>query len=590
MTEYVIDVETDGLFPDISKVHAIVLRDVSDGTVISGTDYNYPGAVSIQKALDVAGKADMLIGHNIINFDLPVLAQVYPDFKPVGTIRDTLLLGRLLWPQIADIDRARLAKNPGYIPLALLGRQSLEAWGYRLGVYKGDFSKTTDWQEWSPEMQAYCEQDTAVTLELWKRCQMADYSEKAIEIEHRFSELLALQERDGFPFDVEKAHKLYAELCARRDEVSRELQNIFPPRIIQLKTKQKTVSFNPGSRKQIAERLIEKYGWKPESYTPSGQPEVSETILEKLDYPEAAPLCEYLMLEKRLGMLGDGKYAWLKVEREGKIHGSVNTVGAVTRRCTHNSPNIAQVPSAAPSVPYGYQCRELFYAPEGWLLVGADASGLELRCLAHYMYRYDGGLYAEEVLHGDIHTANQKAAGLETRNQAKTFIYAFLYGAGNTKIGSIVEPQASEDKQSKVGAKLRRAFLNKTPALRELVNKVQLTVKKRKYLLAIDGGRLHVRSQHSALNTLLQSCGAIVMKLATNILWDDLETAGIFWGVHAQQVAHIHDEYQILVKEDLADVVGKIAVEAIVKAGEQLGMRCPLDGEYKVGRNWAETH
>jgi DNA polymerase I-like protein with 3'-5' exonuclease and polymerase domains len=230
--------------------------------------------------------------------------------------------------------------------------------------------------------------------------------------------------------------------------------------------------------------------------------------------------------------------------------------------------------------PYGKECRELFEASNGYELVGADASGLELRCLAHFMAKYDGGAYAKELLTGDIHTANQKAAGLPTRNNAKTFIYAFLYGAGDEKIGKVIGKGAKE------GAEIKATFLRKTPALRCLRDAVKAAAKERGYLFGLDGRRLPIRSEHAALNTLLQSAGAIAVKQATILLMDRIKAEGL----DAHLVAHVHDEVQLEVRKGLGEKVGKMAVQAIQDAGKHFNFRCPLDGEYRVGGNWSETH
>jgi DNA polymerase I-like protein with 3'-5' exonuclease and polymerase domains len=300
-----------------------------------------------------------------------------------------------------------------------------------------------------------------------------------------------------------------------------------------------------------------------------------------MPYPEAKPLCEYLMIQKRLGQLAEGKEAWVKLEKNGRIHGRVNTNGAVTGRCTHSNPNMAQVPAVR--APYGKECRELFKVAPGYKMVGADASGLELRCLAHFMGKWDNGAYAKELLEGDIHTANQKAAGLETRDQAKTFIYAFLYGAGDGKIGTIVGKGQEE------GARLRANFLKKTPALKYLKEAVEVA-SKRGYLLGLDGRKLWIRSEHAALNTLLQSAGALVMKQACVFLDTTISLAGWEWGKDYSFVLNVHDEWQIEVREPLAKWIGETAVEAIREAGKHFNFRCPLDGEYKIGNNWCETH
>ena len=312
--------------------------------------------------------------------------------------------------------------------------------------------------------------------------------------------------------------------------------------------------------------------------TPNGKPRIDEAVLNKLDYPEAKIFGEYLMLGKRLGQLSDGSEAWLKVEKSGRIHGSVTTNGAVTGRCTHRKPNLAQVTSS--NSPYGKECRSLFVPSEGWKLVGVDASGLELRCLAHYMGKFDNGEYANVILEGDIHTKNQEAAGLDTRNQAKTFIYAFLYGAGDGKIGSVVGGNAA------IGRSLKARFLSQTPALARLKGEIDRVLDVKDTLVGVDGRPLYIRSAHAALNTLLQSAGAVVMKRATVVAYRMLRAASIPF----KQVAHVHDEIQYECPPENAEELGRIVCKAITQAGEFFDFRCPLAGEYNVGDNWADTH
>lgn len=610
----VFDIETDGLLDKLTLLHCLVLRDIDTGVVMSCADHK--GYAPIEEGLKLLAKADMIIGHNIMKFDIPAIQKVYRDWRPQGVVRDTLVMSRLIWPDRKPFDAAFRDKyGEDALPGKLFGRHSLEAWGYRLkawgctgDVLKGDFGKTTDWARWTKEMQDYCEQDVTVTLALWKKLEEKNTSETAIELEHEFQKVILKQEQHGFCFDVDKARALYGTLSKRRAELETNLQEAFPP--ITIRTpftpkvnnkklgyqkgvtiyRERVEEFNPNSDIQVAKRLQGKYGWKPERFTPTGQPQVSEEVLKELQYPEIPLLVEYMMIQKRIGQLAEGNGAWLKVEKNGVIHGEVVTNGAVTGRCTHKKPNIAQVPKASKSVPYGYECRELFYAPYGYSLVGCDASGLELRCLAHYLSRYDNGAYAKIILEGDIHTANQHAAGLETRDQAKRFIYAFLYGAGNTLLGSIVAPHASKRKQAGIGNRLKESFFAKIPAIKRLSVAIENRIKEKQSLIGLDGRVLHIRSAHSALNLLLQAAGALIMKQATVILWKDLEAKGYKFGKEVAQVAHIHDEYQLYVMKGLEDEVGKVAVDAIRKAGDFFGFRCPLDGEYKVGQNWAETH
>ena len=597
------DIETDGFLDVCTKIHSLVIYHLESGHVTSCADQ--PGYTPIESGIEILENADLIVGHNILKFDIPVILKLFPD-PYIPKVRDTLTCTRLIWPDIQDVDM-KLRKKHGddHIPPQVFGRHSLKAWGFRLGVLKGDFGETTDWEYWSPEMQSYCKQDVAVTVALWQTILDKQWPEESIELEHQFQEIIFKQEQAGYCFDVDRARELYATLAKRRAELEPLLQEAFPP--IEIKTpfipkannsklgyrkgvptyKVKIEEFNPNSDTQISRRLKDKYGWKPTEFTPKGQPKVSEEILSHLQYPEIPLLTEYMMIQKRIGQVAEGKQAWLALERGGKIYGSVITNGAVTGRCTHNSPNVAQVPAVG--APYGEECRSLFYAPKGYSQVGCDASGLELRCLAHYLARYDKGKYAEIILKGDIHTANQKAAGLPTRNDAKRFIYAFLYGAGSAKLGSIVKPDDSDKIQMRAGKKLKETFLRRTPAIAKLQQDVQ-KASARGYLKGLDGRLLPVRSQHSALNLLLQSAGALVMKKATVILWEDLKAEGFTFGKEVIQVAHIHDEFQLYVKNGLEERVGEIAVNSIRKAGEAFGFRCELDGEYKVGRNWAETH
>jgi DNA polymerase I-like protein with 3'-5' exonuclease and polymerase domains len=350
---------------------------------------------------------------------------------------------------------------------------------------------------------------------------------------------------------------------------------------VKLDNKTKAIPFNPGSRDQIAARLVD-LGWEPTERTPDGRIKIDESVLKKINHASARLLLEYLTVSKRLGQVAEGENGWIKVVRKGRIHGKVNTNGAVTGRCTHSLPNLAQVPASRAT--YGKECRQLFKAGDGYDLVGVDASGLELRCLAHYLALFDNGAYAKNLLEDDIHTVNQKAAGLETRDQAKTFIYAFLYGAGDAKIGDIVGGT------SKHGAALKKRFLAQLPALARLKKAVETKVKRCGYLTGIDGRILPIRSEHSALNMLLQSAGAVAMKQALIKVHRDLTVLGWKHGNEFAFVANVHDEFQAEVLPEKSDLYGKMAVEAIRFAGDSLGFKCPLDGEYKVGRNWAETH
>jgi hypothetical protein len=610
MRTAIFDIETNGLLHQLDRVHSLVVKIIETGEVYSCC-HPFPGSdqsnyCDIEWGLLQLQKADRVVGHNIIKFDLPAIQKVYPDFNiPVEKIHDTLLYSRLLWPELGDKDMGLI--RSGKMPGKLRGSHGLEAWGHRLKLHKGDYAKEMKaqgldpWAEWNLPMQDYCELDVEVTEKLWEKINTKELPERAVQLEHWFCYIIGLQERFGYRFNVKSAVELYSKLAARRAVIDEELKQLFQPWYVNAGLtkpkrdnsrfgyvegapfcKVKLQEFNPSSRQQIADRLIKLFNWKPQEFTESGQPKVDETTLSTLDNRPAKLLSERFLVEKRIGQLAEGDQAWLKLERNGRIHGSVNTIGAVTGRCTHSQPNVAQVPGVRAE--YGQECRELFCVDEGYKQVGADASGLELRCLAHYMAKYDGGAYGKVILEGDIHTENQKAAGLPTRDNAKTFIYAFLYGAGDEKIGQII------GKGSKAGKKLKENFLNRTPALKRLREDVAAAVKKRGYLRGIDGRRLHIRSEHAALNTLLQSAGALLVKQATVNLYLELSTRGYIFGKDWAMVAHVHDEYQLQVREDLVDEVMEVAVWSFQEAGRQFNWRCPLDGEAKVGNNWSECH
>ena len=592
MINLLFDIETDGL--DATVCHSIVIIDVDSGVKVSCAD-NQQGYMPIDEGLHMMSQADILTGHNIMGYDLPQLEKLY-CFKFTGEIHDTLLMSRLIWPDLKG-DDFREQKVTG----RLIGSHSLKAWGHRLGNYKGDFEYSVEkFAQWSKEMQDYCEQDCHLNLQLYKLMLAKKPSAESIKLEHDFAAIILKQEAQGFNFNEDAAHKLLATLQSRHAELEAELQKSFPPWQVRepftpkvnnktrgyvkgVKTyKVKDVVFNAASRDQIANRLHKVRGWVPTLYTPSGKPQVDESVLSKLDYPEAVLLSEVMLINKRIGMLATGNNAWLKMVKDGKIHGRVNTNGAATGRCTHSKPNVSQTPSI--NSPYGAECRALFHAPEGYALVGADLSGLELRCLAQFMWKYDGGAYADVILNGDIHTVNQKSAGLSSRNQSKTFIYAFLYGGGAERIGSIV---GGDDK---VGRQLIAKFMEATPALKLLRERVLWMAKLKGYLKGLDGRQLPIRSPHSALNMLLQSAGALLAKKATVILYQNLTTKGYAFGKDYALVAHVHDEVQLIARQEIADEIGREAVRSFQQAGEHFNFKIPIDGEYKVGRTWYDTH
>jgi DNA polymerase I-like protein with 3'-5' exonuclease and polymerase domains len=572
------DIETDGLNP--SRIHCIAAHVIGQNV----SEFWTPDRVKYFPAWLVEINAEVLVGHNIIGFDLPVLGKLL-GFEWWGEVEDTLVMSRL--------------DNP-----SREGGHSLASWGTRLNFPKGDYD---DWSAYTEEMGEYCKQDVKVLVKLHRYMTSKKMSSKALEMEHKIAQITHKQTQNGWKFDLRKATHLLAAIKEEMFIAEDEVRKVFKPLPVWTPLKYlnqthkkdggKTSNyinqlakgaewheidgelqwgyyafpeFNLGSRQQIA-RYLQHFGWTPKEFTELGTAIVSETILEAIEIPEGKLIAKYLMLQKRLGLVS----AWIDaVDETGRIHGKVNTCGAVTGRMTHSSPNLAQVPAS--HSPYGEDCRELFTVEDGYCLVGMDASGLELRMLAHYMNDED---YTNEVINGDIHTANQRAANLESRDKAKTFIYAFLYGAGDGKIGQVVGGTAKD------GKRLKADFLKNTPALKKLRTRVT-SLADSGSLIGLDGRVLHVRSSHAALNTLLQSAGAIVMKRAV-VLLDHFSQV---YKIDYKLVGQIHDEVQVEVAEKQADFFGDLAVNCVRRAGKDFKLNCPLDGDYKIGTTWRETH
>lgn len=660
---FVYDIETNGLLDRMDTIHCLVMHDLDTGELLSFRNDGHPDNLAcLEEGVRMLQEADLRVGHNIIKFDEPALKLLYPWFTPnvPGKVLDTLILTRLIWPNIADSDRMRAKR--GQLEGRLIGSHSLEAWGQRIGEWKGDYSKDRQkeimaadptlskaeamhlvWADWSEEMQTYCDQDVIANLKLYRNCQRKGYAKRAVWDEMDMAILCQRIEENGFPFDEQKAGNLYGTLAGRRAQLEDQLKETFgswaepqggvyvpkspnksqgysgvttwrflddeseltpddftkgglPNTAAKRRgvrrefkgyplTKIKIVEFNPASRIHIANRLTKLYGWQPQEFTSDGRAKVDEEVMAKLPYDCGPLLTEYFTVIKRLGQLAEGRQAWLKLVRNGKVHGSYNTVGAVTRRATHSNPNIGQVPSLGAD--YGRECRELFRVPEGWTQVGTDASGLELRCLAHYLARWDDGAYGEIVLNGDVHTHNQNLAGLPTRSAAKVFVYAMLYGSGDANLGTLLGGGAAE------GKAMRAKFLDNLPAYANLVKAVKHKAKMHKHLNALDGGLLHVRSEHSALNTLLQSAGALICKKWAVILERMLIAEGLAHGWDGDFVfmAWVHDELQIACRTtEVAQRVVELSSAAMTEVAKYYDFRIKLEADSKTGKNWADCH
>ena len=576
MKQIVFDIEANGLNPDTVWCIIAYEREAKEYIEWSGdTLPNFKDWVKEQDELEV-------IGHNIIGYDIPVLERLLNvDFSKCK-VTDTLVMSRLAEP-------------------SRLGGHSLENWGQLLHQPKGEHS---DWLNFSQDMVEYCKQDVRVNELVYQRLlrDLRDFGTESLVLEGQVQRIISKQIENGWLLNQRAAFNLLGELKEKKFDLEDKVHEKFKPLPTFIKEitpkvkKDGTYSvvglkflgdqweiavapfsrldypeFNLGSRQQIG-RYLKYFGWQPETFTDKGQPIVDEGVLSKVKgIPEAELIGEYLMIQKRIAQV----QSWLDaVKDDGRVHGYVNANGAVTGRMTHSSPNMGQVPAGYS--PYGKECRAVWVVPDGYKLVGMDASGLELRMLAHYMNDKD---YTNEILTGDIHTANQLAAGLDTRSQAKTFIYAFLYGAGDAKIGSIVGGTARD------GRRLKAKFLKNTPALGALRERVGVA-SGRGFVFGLDRRKVSIRSEHAALNSLLQSAGAIIMKKALCIL-DEYAT---LHKINYKIIGNIHDEIQTEVATKDAERFGRLATASIEAAGLHYKLNCPLAGEYQIGDNWSETH
>lgn len=636
----VFDIEGNNLLYDIDKIWCIAIKEGNDKNKVYGLRVYNNCAGTLDEGMEILKNAELLVGHNIIKFDIPAIKKVlgvdlFEDRDIMG-VYDTLLGSQLKYPNLMTLDGFSKTLPPKY-----KGKHGLKAWGYRLKCYKGDFGEQENaWDKFTEEMADYCLQDVEVTYKLYRKL-VGQVPDEAIWLEQSFARVIGRQEAHGWLFDIAKAEELHVELVEEQEQAWDTLTETFVPlatfvplnkppefkkdgnnTVNWLKQMDREagynddgewgcyedVEFKPTSGQSIVRWIEHLYGeqnWernKPCKAYPEGSPKTgAEAINEAFSqYSWAYPLLRYLIITKLLSQLVGGKKAWIvSIMDDGRIHGSVDTVGAVTRRCTHKDPNVAQVPSGeekgnlspelrAFKAELGARCRGLFIVPKGKKLVGCDADQLELRMLSHYLTRHDDGAYGQVVETGDkaigtdIHSMNAKAVGL-SRNDGKTFIYAFLYGAGDAKLGTIVGGGAKE------GKRLKANFFKKIPAVKELIEGVKGAVDSKGYLRALDGNRYAIRSAHSALNVLLQGAGALVMKYYVVFLDEHLQKE-FKYGEQYEFVGNIHDEVQIECDEDISKRIKDICESTFSRVTEKLGFKIPIKGTASIGDSWRDTH
>tara|TARA_B110000977_G_scaffold54222_1_gene73819 strand:+ start:1333 stop:3084 length:1752 start_codon:yes stop_codon:yes gene_type:complete len=580
----VFDIETDGL--DATVIHVLVAKELG----VKG-NYIIRGPKAFAK---FAEGVTHWIAQNGIGFDIPVVEKLWGYKIPLAKTTDTLVLSRLFDPQRK-------------------GGHSLKAWGERLGDFKTDFD---DWSHYSEEMKNYCKQDVHVTELLYNELMREGkaFSQASINLEHMVHSIMCEQEANGFELDIDKAQEIYTVCLKEANRIEADIKEFMVPIAVPVKevnvkytkagsiysnqllegqnvqgdyTKITWQEFNLDSPVQINKRL-DREGWKPTIKTDGGDfykicPENLATI------PDTAPqavkgLKAWKILKTRWKLAQE----WLeKSQGDGRVHGQVITTGAVTHRAAHRGPNMANIPS----VPHGKEgimwkmdgmyaaeCRQVFKVPEGKLLVGTDAAGIQLRVLAHYM---NDPVYTEQVIDGDIHTFNMEALGryCKDRPTAKTFIYAFLLGAGVGKIAEILECNGGQANKS------MQNFYDTLPTLKRLKSEASRAASMG-WMKGLDGRILKIGSDHLALSVYLQGGETVIMRLA-NVFWQKQAKKE---GINFKQCAWVHDEWQTEVDADQAERLGEIQVQSIKDAGTFFKLNCPMDGEAKIGKNWLETH
>lgn len=593
---YTIDIETDDL--NATRIWVMCWENIE-----TGETGDCIGHDAIKKFFDDRPDG-IFVGHNILKFDGPTVNRICGTKLGVHNCIDTLVLSTLYSPSLS-------------------GGHSLDAWGQRLGKKKIEFD---DWGKLSDEMIKYCRMDVAITTELFKKLIKTlisiEFSELSITLQHRITVIQKRQQDNGFKFDGPRALKLYTELRELEKNLEKEIRNAFPPERVLVAERQmfkkdgtttaiferdcerydvervgadryrayEEVEFNLGSPKQRGDRLVE-LGWKPKETTPSGLPKPFdkgklspslEEFLETHDVPEVKLIADWMSINGRANMINTWLENWN--EQTGCIHGKLFV--ADTLRFRHQSPNTANIPAvrltkdSPPRVKTGlsgyftYEARDLWTARDGRVLVGTDAAGLELRMLAHYLNRDE---FTRQVVEGDPHQYNADTVGV-TRPQAKTLIYAIMYGAAAPKIAATLGVSVRE------GAHIRTMFLERL-GLKELIEECQYEQKSGRVTLC-DGSQVVCPSPHAALNYKLQGGGARVM-VYSNII---LEAAIRRRGLDSLKVGDIHDEWQYDVAPEDAEAHAEESVQAIRSAGQRLSLNVPLDGEAKKGMTWAETH
>ncbi|MGD0108249.1 MAG: DNA polymerase [Rhodopila sp.] len=615
--DIIIDIETNGFKHRNQQIHCLEIVHLQSGTQFRAADQ--PGYLPLAEALTILEGADRVIGHNIAQFDLPCIERLYGLKIPAHKIVDTLLVSRVVRADLAETDA-----RAGIVPANLRGKHSLEGYGHRLqmqGLLKDAFQHRQD-QPWSKALQDHCANDVllqwAVFLDLLEAADSQDapfFATGWYGLERDLIPICNAIADHGFPIAVGKAHALLDDLTQQSAEFAEALQKAFPSAIERTpftprrnnKTKgwiagqtilrEKAVPFNVNSSQQIADWLIERYGWQPTVLTEGGAPCTKAEVLATLEYPEARLVLRYKTAAKRITMLtGEAGYL-TQLGADNRLHTEYFTLGARTGRASHR-PNVAQVPSVtlgADDQPlygadggWGFEFRDCFVAPPGWVLVGSDQKGIEARILAHLLARWDDGDYAHKVCNGaDLHEINRQTTGVATRAKAKRLLYATIFGCGNRKAGTIVVDDEDDDLILRaLGKMAKEALIGGIRGFAELFAWLgQLPLP----LPGLDDRPLFPRSDHTRLNTLIQSAGAIICKKWLFLI--DAALTGRALGPEDYAiVAWVHDEVVIACRPDIAEIVAQVCRDTAVASGQFYNLQCPTEAGAAIGASWAMIH
>lgn len=609
MRKVIYDIETNGLNPD--RIWCVVVKDIDTNEVFTFLEDQRDDFHKFTE------EVEQFIGHNIVDFDNHWVKELWDINIPLSKSLDTLLLSRLFnkcWEIRVKLPDGRMVSKVKQTRMK--NQHGLASWGVTLKYPKGDF---TDFSRYTPEMLEYCIQDVNLNHEVYLKLleEGRGFSNDSIRLEHKLQDILSRQQRNGFKIDVSAAKELLEQCTTKCRELEEEMQRDFPP-LPKLKKEytprlnkdgesynmasmgpMKTqygfsyhgepyssiewLEFNLGSPSQVVKRL--EGHWKPVEFTEKGQPRMSDKNLETI-LPSAPPSIKKIKLYRMYASRCNELKQWIggaERHEDGRLRGRVTHIGSWSGRASHNDPNTANISRISyrdkavllgEEGSFGWECRSLWTVEEGQVLVGCDASGIQLRILAHYLNHPE---YTQAVL-TDIHQFNADILGCD-RDTAKTFIYSWLLGAGVAKTAQILNCSIGE------AVILRQRFVDMTPGLGEFLKMKSLYAQKG-WFRGLDGRKVYLPSDHLALTAFLQNGEHVIMALA-NIYWDMWATKR---GILYKQCGYVHDEWLTECEPGRAEELLNLQKHSFPIAGKYLKLNCPISGEGEVGKTWADVH